>query len=77
MNPNNAGVECDEDIMLDIFTDIFNHDNSFDFVRINPELKNSAIEKIQNSYSPKTKKIYQKQKKNTTQNIVQKKCHHN
>ena len=60
MNPNIPGVESDEDIMLDIFTDIF---NSFDFVRINPELDNSAVEKIQNSYSPKTKKFYQKWKK--------------
>ena len=63
MNPNIAGVESDEDIMLDIFTDIFNHDNSFDFVRINPELGNSAVEKIKNSYSPKTKKFYRKWKK--------------
>ena len=26
MNPNIGGVESDEDIMLDIFTDIFNHE---------------------------------------------------
>ena len=55
MNPGFVGFESDEDIMLDIFTDIFNHDNSFDLVRINHELDNSAIEKIHNSYSPKTK----------------------
>ena len=75
MNPNIVGVESDEDIMLDIFTDILNHDNSFHFVRINPELDNSAIEKKHNSYSPKQKKIYQNGK-NATLNIVQKKCHH-